>query len=76
MKLSQNDVVAREDSRRSGLRTPGSALEPGAVAKAVGHDDVLVEVVRARGTVTFHLVDHLADREDGGGGGRRVGLYL
>lgn len=42
-----------------------TALEPGAVGEAVGHNDVLVEVVGARGAVTFHLVDHLADGEDG-----------
>lgn len=41
-------------------------LEPGAVGEAVRHDDVLVEVVRACGAVTFHLINHLADREDGG----------
>lgn len=39
-------------------------LEPGA-GKAVGHEDVLVEVVCAHGAVTLHLVDHLADGEDG-----------
>lgn len=52
-----------------------TALEPGAVAEAVGHDDILVEVVGACGAVTFYLVDHLTDGEDGGGG-RGVGLYL
>lgn len=46
------------------------------MGEAVGHDDVLVEVVGARGAVTFHLVDHLADGEDGGRGGRGVGLRL
>lgn len=42
------------------------------MGEAVRHDDVLVEVVRAGGTVILHLVNHLADREDGGG----VGLDL
>lgn len=58
----------------SGSRTvcpaePGRALEPGAVGEAVGQDDVLVEVVGARGAVILHLVDHLADGQDGGRGG-------
>lgn len=44
------------------------------MGEAVRHDDVLVEVVRASGTVILHLVNHLADRKDGGGGG--VGLDL
>lgn len=50
------------------------------MGEAVGHDDVLVEVVGARGTVILHLVDHLADGKDGGGvgldfrGGRRQGF--
>lgn len=51
-------------------------LEPGAVSKTVRHDDVLVEVVGARGAVILHLVDHLADGEDGGRGGRGVGRRL
>lgn len=42
------------------------------MVEAVRHEDVLVEVVGARGTVILHLVNHLADRKDGGGGG--VGL--
>lgn len=46
------------------------------MGKAVRHDDVLVEVVGACGAVIFHLVDHLADREDGGRGGRGVGLHF
>lgn len=54
----------------------GQPLEPGAVGEAVGHDDVLVEVVGACGAVIFHLINHLADREDGGGGGGGVGLHL
>lgn len=54
---------------------PEEALEAGAVGEAVGHDDVLVEVVGARGAVTFDLIDHLADRKDGGGRGG-VGLHL
>lgn len=41
------------------------------MGEAVRHDDVLVEAVRAGGTVILHLVNHLADRKDGGGG---VGL--
>ncbi len=57
-------------------RTLRKVLEPGAVGEAVRHDDVLVEVVRTRGAVTFHLVNHLADREDGGRGGRGVGFHL
>ncbi len=52
------------------------ALEAGAVGEAVGHDDVLVEVVRAGGAVTFHLVNHLTDGKDGGRGGGGVGLHL
>ena len=66
-------------SGSSAPRTRRTVLELGAVCEAVGHDDVLVEVVRARGAVAFHLVDHLADGEDGGGGGgggRGVGLHL
>lgn len=43
------------------------------MGEAVRHDDVLVEVVGASGTVILHLVNHLADRKDGGGG---VGLGL
>lgn len=60
-------------SRRS-VPALWKALEPGAVGEAVRHDDVLVEVVGACGAVIFHLVDHLADREDGGG--RGVGLQI
>lgn len=40
------------------------------MGEAVGHDDVLVEVLGAGGAVTFDLVDHLADRKDGGRGVR------
>jgi len=65
-----------ERSREEGSALEVGALEAGAVGEAVGHDDVLVEVVGARGAVTFHLVDHLADGEDGGRGGRGVGLRL
>lgn len=46
------------------------------MGEAVRHDDVLVEVVGAGGAVIFHLVDHLADGEDGGRGGGGVGLDL
>lgn len=60
-------------SRKVCPSEPGSVLEPGAVGETVGHDDVLVEVVGARGAVIFHLVDHLADGEDGG---RGAGLHL
>lgn len=49
-------------------------LKSGAVGEAVGQDDVLVEVICACGAVTFDLIDHLTDGEDGGGG--QVGFYL
>lgn len=49
-------------------------LELGAVAEAVRHDDVLVEVVRARRAVTFDLVNDLVHWDDGGGG--RGGLTI
>lgn len=45
----------------------GAGLELGAVAEAVRHDDVLVEVVGADGAVAFHLVDDLVHRDDRGG---------
>lgn len=60
-----------------GPESEKASLEPGTVGETVGHDDVLVKVVGARGAVTFHLVNHLADREDGGGrGGGGVGLHV
>ena len=46
------------------------------MCEAIRHDDVLVEVVGARGAVIFHLIDHLADGEDGGRGGGGVRLCL
>lgn len=48
-------------------------LELGAVGQAVGHQDVLVEVVGTTGAVAAHLVNHLANRQDGGGRGRGGG---
>lgn len=54
-------------------RAGGRLLELGAVGKAVGHDDVLVEVVGAGCAVISDFVDHLADGQDGG---RGVGLHL
>lgn len=54
-------------------RAAGRLLELGAVGEAVGHDDVLVEVVGARRAVISDFVDHLADGQDGG---RGVGLHL
>lgn len=59
-----------------GSRSAEGNLKPGAVGAGVRHDDVLAEVVRVCGTVTFHLVNHLADRKDGGRGGRGVGLHF
>lgn len=43
-------------------------LELGAVAEAVRHDNVLVEVVGAHRAVTFDLVNDLVHGDDGGGG--------
>lgn len=43
-------------------------LELGAVGQAVRHEDVLVEVVGPTAAITAHLVDHLANGQDGGGG--------
>lgn len=60
----------------------GEALELGAVGEAVGHEDVLVEVVGAGGAVVLDFVNHLADGQDGGGvgldfrGRRRRGFWV
>lgn len=65
--------VQPESRIKEFLEIPLQQLEPGAVGEAVRQDDVLVEIVGTRGTVTFHLVDHLTDGQDGGGGGQRGG---
>ena len=71
------DWLDPRERRRLHLTEPGEVLELGAVGEAVRHEDVLVEVVGAGGTVTLHFVNHLADRKDGGrGGGGGVGLDL
>lgn len=67
---------SRTYSNGGGSRIAEGNLKPGAVGAGVRHDDVLAEVVRVCGTVTFHLVNHLADRKDGGRGGRGVGLHF
>lgn len=52
---------------RTGLRLSLFSLELSAVAKAVWHDNVFVEVVRAHGAVALYLVQDLVDGEDGRG---------
>lgn len=51
----------------TGLRLSLLSLEFSAVAKAVWHDNVFVEVVRAHGAVALYLVQDLVDGEDGRG---------
>lgn len=52
---------------RTGLRLSLLSLEFSAVAKAVWHDNVFVEVVRVHGAVALYLVQDLVDGEDGRG---------
>lgn len=52
---------------RPGLHLSLLSLEFSAVAKAVWHDNVFVEVVRAHRAVALYLVQDLVDGEDGRG---------
>lgn len=52
---------------RTGLRLSLLSLEFSAVAKAVWHHNVFVEVVWAHGAVALYLVQDLVDGEDGRG---------
>lgn len=45
-------------------RRTGAQLEFCAVAEGVGHDDILVEVVRVTRTVSLEFVDNLVNRDD------------